>query len=193
MHKDNFGKGEGVTLVLENMIHYVCKIRERWEVVCLARGVSIEDWDNPEGLALLEKWSTLSLADIADRMSISVSTLKRWCKKSEAIRAVLYDREMCEAVEREVYACCFDRVKTVTIKKQVLDKEGNVHELTEIKQVAIPADGRAQRYWLNNRNPNRWRDKVEVSVEAHEGGTLALPVVDLLDGEDAESTPGKPF
>ena len=91
--------------------------------------------------------------------------------------------EMCEAVEKEIYKCCFDRVKTVTCTKQVLDKEGNVHELTETKQVALPADGRAQRYWLNNRNPARWRDKVEVAVEAVEGGTIALPAVELIDGE----------
>ena len=152
----------------------------------MARGVRIEDWETPEGLELLSKWATLSMTEIAKRMGISRATLTRWCEKSKPIRDVLYDKEMCEAVEEQVYACCFDRVKTVTTKKQVLDKMGVVHTLTETKEVALPADGRAQRYWLNNRNPNRWRDKVEVAVEASEGGTLALPVVDLIEREDAD-------
>lgn len=153
----------------------------------MARGVSIEDWDCPEGLELLSKWATLDLTEIAKRIGISRATLGRWCKKNEHIRAVLYDREMCEKVEKEIYKCCFDRVKTVTCTKQVLDKEGNVHELTEVKQVALPADGRAQRYWLNNRNPARWRDKVEVSVEQHEGGTVILPAVELIESEDEDA------
>ena len=152
----------------------------------MARGVSIEDWDCPEGLELLSKWAVLTKAEIATRIGISGATLTRWCKKNERIRAVLYDRKKYEAVEKESYDCCFDRVKTVTSTKQVLDREGNVHELKETKQVVIPADSRMQRYWLNNRNPARWRDKVEVAVEAREGGTIALPVVELIDGEDGD-------
>lgn len=150
----------------------------------MARDAKIEDWETDEGLALLSKWSTMTLKEIADRIGISQSTLKRWCKKSDAIRAVLYDREKCEAVEQAVYDCCFDRIKTVTIKRQVLDSSGTVRELTEVKEVALPADGRAQKYWLNNRNPNRWRDKVEVAVEAREGGTIAIPMVSVLEDED---------
>jgi transcriptional regulator with XRE-family HTH domain len=155
----------------------------------VARGVSIEDWDCPEGLELLRKWAGLDLGEIARRMGITRTTLSRWCKKSDAIRAVLYDREMCEAVEKEVYASCFDRSRTVTYSEQVLDKNGNVQTLTKEKVVVLPADFRAQKYWLNNRNPERWKEKMEVSVDAVSGGMVTLPVAEMIgegggDGKD---------
>ena len=149
----------------------------------MARGVSIEDWDCPEGLELLRQWSGLDLGEIAKRMGITRTTLSRWCKKCDAIRAVLYDRKKCEAVEREVYASCFDRTRVVKLQKQVLDKNGEVKTLIEEKAVVLPADFRAQKYWLNNRNPDRWKEKVEVSVDAVSGGTVELPIAEMLDGQ----------
>ena len=150
----------------------------------MARGVSIEDWDCPEGLELLREWSGLDLGEIAGRMGITRTTLSRWCKNSDAIRAVLYDREKCEAVEREVYASCFDRTRVVELQKQVLDKNGEVKTLIEEKAVVLPADFRAQKYWLNNRNPDRWKEKVEVAVDAVSGAAVAIPVVELLDEDE---------
>ena len=153
----------------------------------MARGVRIEDWDCPEGLALLREWSILSLEEIAKHMGITRTTLSRWCEKSDNIRAVLYDPVKCAKVEKAVYDSCFDRVKEVVIKKQVLDKQGQVVELVERKQIALPADGQSQRYWLKNRNPNRWRDKVEVAFDQNssDSGTVVLPdvVFDEMEGE----------
>ena len=43
------------------------------------------------------------------------------------------------------------------------DGEGNVIRKRVIRE--LPADVRAQRYWLGNRNPRQWRDKVIVQDE----------------------------
>lgn len=147
----------------------------------MARGLSIEYWESPEGLDELRSLAGGTLADIAKAMGISRPTLDRWCRRSDAIRAVLYDREMCEAVEKEVYKSCFDRTRVENLEEQVLDKNGEIKTLIKQKVVVIPADFRAQKYWLNNRNPDRWKDKVEVAVDTSSGGMLTLPVAELVD------------
>lgn len=156
----------------------------------MGRGVSIEDWESAEGLDQLKKWATLDLGEIAKRMGITRTTLSRWCKKSDAIRAVLYDREMCEAVEKEMYKICFERRYVVKQKKQVFDKNGEIKVLEEEKEVVLPADFRAQKYWMNNRNPDRWKDKVEVAVDATSGGMITLPVAELRDPDEDEGADG---
>lgn len=150
----------------------------------MARDTCIEDWTSEEGLEQLREWAVLDLGEIARRMGITRTTLSRWCKKSDAIRAVLYDREMCEAVEKEVYASCFDRSRTVQYTEQVLDKNGQVQTLVKEKVVVLPAEFRAQKYWLNNRNPDRWKDKVEVAVDSVSGAAVAIPAVELLDEDE---------
>lgn len=147
----------------------------------MARGVSIEYWESPEGLDELRAMAGGTLKQIASAMGISRPTLDRWCERSDAIRAVLYDREQCAKVEKEVYASCFDRTRTVKLEEQVLDKNGEIKTLIKEKVVVIPADFRAQKYWLNNRNPDRWKDKVEVAVDTSSGGMLTLPVAELVD------------
>lgn len=159
----------------------------------MGRDARIEDWDCPEGLELLRKWAGMDLESIAANMGITRTTLSRWCKKSDAIRAVLYDRKMCKAVEKEVYANCFDRTKVVPYTEQVMDKNGNVQTLTKEKVVVLPADFRAQKYWLNNRNPERWKEKMEVSVDAVSGGMVELPIAELIDeggGDGKEGSDG---
>lgn len=148
----------------------------------MARGVSIEEYTGGEGLERLRQWATLDLGEIARRIGITRTTLNRWCKKSDIIRSVIYDREKCEAVEKEIYKCCFDRTQVVKLHKQVLDKNGEIKELVEDKVVVLPADFRAQKYWLNNRNPERWRDKIDIGVETAEGGTVTLPLANMIGG-----------
>lgn len=152
----------------------------------MSRGVSMEDWTTPEGLDELRGMADGTIQDIAKAIGISPRTLNRWCERSDAIRDILYDRKRCAMVEKEVYACCFDRTRKVKLRKQVIDKNGEIKELVEEKMVVLPADFRAQKYWLNNRNPDRWKDKVEVAVDATSGGMLTLPVAELVDPGDED-------
>ena len=63
----------------------------------------------------------------------------------------------------------------------MIDKNGNVKELVEEKMVVIPADFRAQKYWLNNRNPDRWKERVELE---HKGmGNVCVELTDQLSEE----------
>lgn len=135
----------------------------------MARGVKLEDWTTPEALEELKSIAKLTLVDIAAYIGVNVSTLRRWRKQSQELDEAIQqkvDVEERKRVQQALYEACFDRkVKTVT-KKQVLDRAGEVHNLIEEKTTVIPADVRAQKFYLTNRHPARWQDKVTVEADA---------------------------
>ena len=49
------------------------------------------------------------------------------------------------------------------ILEEKLDKYGDVHTLK--KDVHIPGDATAQIFWLKNRKPNNWKDRVETDED----------------------------
>lgn len=150
----------------------------------MARGVKIEDWTTPEALAELRSIAKLRLADIADYMGIGLSTLSRWRKQSQELDEAIQqkvDVEERKKVQKALFESCFDRkVKTVT-KKQVLDRAGEVHDLVEEKTTVIPADVRAQRFYLTNRHPARWQEKVTVAQEQEGEVAAFIPVMDRME------------
>ena len=135
----------------------------------MARGVKLEDWTTPEALEELKSIAKLTLVDIAAYIGVNVSTLRRWRKQSQELDEAIQqkvDVEERKRVQQALYEACFDRkVKTVT-KKQVLDRVGEVHDLIEEKTTVIPADVRAQKFYLTNRHPARWQEKVTVEADA---------------------------
>ena len=156
----------------------------------MARGVKLEDWTTPEALEELKSIAKLTLVDIAAYIGVNVSTLRRWRKQSQELDEAIQqkvDVEERKRVQQALYEACFDRkVKTVT-KKQVLDRAGEVHDLIEEKTTVIPADVRAQKFYLTNRHPARWQEKVTVEADA-ETTTIAsfIPVQARMEtpGED---------
>ena len=151
----------------------------------MARGVNIEDWTTPEALDELRKIAKLPLQEIADYIGISESTLRRWRKQSQELDEAIQqkvDIEERKKVQQALYEACFDRkVKTVT-RKQVLDRAGEVHDLVEEKTTVIPADVRAQKYYLNNRYPARRQEKVTVEQDAGAAEVASfIPVMDRME------------
>ena len=151
----------------------------------MARGVNIEDWTTPEALDELRKIAKLPLQEIADYIGISESTLRRWRKQSQELDEAIQqkvDIEERKKVQQALYEACFDRkVKTVT-RKQVLDRAGEVHDLVEEKTTVIPADVRAQKYYLNNRYPARWQEKVTVEQDTGAAEVASfIPVMDRME------------
>ena len=145
----------------------------------MGKRVRIEDWETPEGLALLRSMAKLKLDEIAGIIGIGRTTLRNWCIKSEAINDALrqkIDEETARRVEQAVIESCFDRKVKVKIKKQVLDREGVVHDLEETKEQVIPADTRAQRFVLTNRQPRRWTDKPEPDEDDGAVGAAFIPI-----------------
>lgn len=118
------------------------------EVVTVAKG-KYQRWLEPDGLILLEGWARDGLTDeqIAGKIGISRSTLNDWKAK---------------------YPDISDTLKK---GKEVVDFEVE----NALYQAAIKGNVTAQIYWLNNRKPERWRNK-----QKEENDTAALDKLDNI-------------
>lgn len=110
----------------------------RKERVKVAKG-KYEKWLEPENLLLIEGWAKDGLTDedIAANMGISRSTLNNWKNKYSDISDTLKKGK--DVVDRQVENA---------LLKEALD--GNITAII---------------YWLNNRKPDKWRNKRTVEVE----------------------------
>lgn len=152
----------------------------------MAKG-KYQEWLTEEGMIRLEGWARDGLTDeqLAKNMGISPSTLYEWKNKypeiSEAIRAGkdVPDRK----VENALYQSCFDRtikvMKAFKVKEVYYDGNGKRCEKEHIELAEetypIPANERAQEFWLANRKPEQWsnKEKLELSGNVDFAGVIA--------------------
>ena len=139
----------------------------------MAKG-KYEKWITPEGLTLLEGWARDGLTDeqIAHNMSVSRKTLAEWKKKYSDIGDTLKKGK--EIVDYEVENALLKKALGYKVKEQKLTKDG---ELIEIER-EIPPDTTAQIFWLKNRRPDKWRDKVENVNINEDNKELKINIVD---------------
>lgn len=149
-------------------------------VMFMARFSKYEEWKKnnelESKLLLIEGWSRngLTQQQIAKNLDINVDTLIEYKKKYTDFSDALKKGK--EVVDIEVENALLKRALgyTVTLKEQKLDKDGCIHDL--VKDVHIPADTTAQIFWLKNRKPDKWRDKV-VDTENEEAITNASDIL----------------
>lgn len=150
-----------------------------------------DEWLEKDKLTLLEAWARDGLTDeqIANNIGISRSTLFEWRKKNQDISNALKKGK--EVVDIEVENALYKKAlgynvllkKTFKLKKIEYNNDGKkIKEYEELvdgyDETHIPADTTAQIFWLKNRNPRKWRDKVEVETNKQE-----LSKLDELLGE----------
>ena len=113
--------------------------------------------------------------------------------------ATLRDAARCRRVEDALYrrACGYKvkvkksfKVKSVDYDRDTGKKISEREDLREgFEEVHIPADIRVSAYYLNNRDPVRWREHPAAEEEAF-GGTVDYPPMEALtpprDGEGDE-------
>ena len=125
----------------------------------------LNDWLEKDKLILLEGWARGGLTDeqIAKNMGIAPSTLYEWKKKSKEFSESLKKGK--EIVDFEVENALLKKALgyTITLNKQKVTKDGDVVDITE--EVHVPPDTTAQIFWLKNRKPNTWKDKVETDED----------------------------
>lgn len=125
----------------------------------------INDWLEKDKLILLEGWARDGLTDeqIAKNIGISRASLYEWKKKEVDIFDALKKGK--EIIDFEVENALLKKALgyTITLKEEKLDKDGCVHTLE--KDVHIPPDTTAQIFWLKNRKPNNWKDRVETDED----------------------------
>ena len=133
-------------------------------VAVRAKNKRIAKWEKEENLVLLEGWARdgLSMEQIAHNMGIAKDTLYRWLKISSYISdAIKKGKEVTDyLVENALFNSAL---------------QGNVV---------------AQIFWLKNRKPDRWKDKVEqvIDTEADTAGIVLLAPVLEKNHEPTEES-----
>lgn len=153
-------------------------------------------WLEPDGLMMLAAWTRdgLSYKQIAeDKIGVKYQTLREWINKYKPIAdAVARTRDMVDAeVENELFKRCHGYTapekRAVKIKHVEYDPETGkrCREWEEVQLVTetvhVPADVRAQQFWLANRKNARWAFKPEAPVPEEDGketGVVLLAPVD---------------
>jgi hypothetical protein len=136
----------------------------------------------------------MTLPEMAEALEITEPTLNRWIAELPAVKEALKKgREIADAkVAASLYRRAvggFEQRET----KIVRDAEGNLVGSTETVRV-LPPDPGAISFWLKNRRPDLWRDKIEHDVT----GKLSIEVTkrrrelidQLLDAVLTDVTPG---
>ena len=132
----------------------------------MAKG-KYQKWLEPENLILLQGWARNGLTDeqIAKNMGISRSTLAEWKKKYSDISDTLkkgkdvVDIEVENALLKKALGYSYKE----TTKELSVDKQTGESKLVVTKEVTkhIAPDTAAGIFWLKNRRPDEWRDRVQ--------------------------------
>ncbi len=157
-------------------------------------GSNAAKWLTPEKLTLLRGMACVGKdeREIADCMGVSLGTLQRWKKRYPEISSALAygkdgaDYAVMEALHRKAVGYTTPVKKTYKLKRVEFDPESGKKLLeyeelqTGIDEAHVPADTRAEIFWLQNRCGGEWgQDKQE--GEAESGGVIELPPVMQAD------------
>lgn len=121
----------------------------------------INDWLEKDKLILLEGWARDGLTDeqIAKNIGISRASLYEWKKKEIDISDALKKGK--EIVDFEVENALLKRALGYEYEEETY--ENGI--LTKKVKKQVPPDTTAQIFWLKNRKPNNWKDRVETDED----------------------------
>lgn len=161
-------------------------------MIPIGRKGKFSEWLTDDGLTRIFGWARDGLTEpqIAQNMGISFPTLCDWKNKFPDILNALkrgkepVDTQVENALLKRALGYEYDEVTEETEKIPYRDNgEQKFIERTKIKtkHVTVPPDVTAQIFWLKNRKPKQWRDRVEqaVSIDTED----LSPLVELLKDE----------
>jgi transposase len=143
----------------------------------------------------------VSEEEIAKRLGIAYSTFRDYRDKHSALSSALkkskehYDNEVVEALHKNTLGGVVVLKTPIKVKKTYFENGKKVREEEEIviveREEYVKPDTLAQMYWLNNRQPAKWKAKPvedscgEENTKANELRIVVeKKVVDLTKGED---------
>jgi hypothetical protein len=118
--------------------------------------------------------------EIADFFNISEATVNNW--KLEHPRFLESIRKGKQHADMEIAKSLYDRAKgcTVLTQQAFKVKKGTNNEEVEVVDVmeTYPPDPVCIKYFLNNRRPDRWKDKTEIEHSGDNQEGLQITFVD---------------
>lgn len=162
-----------------------------------------EEWITEDKLTLLRAWARDGMinTEIAKKMDVSEATLYHWKDKYPQIEEAL--RQGKEVVDIFVENALFKKAmgyniqvqKVFKVKEVIYNDNGKRLKETEkvvtaTEEVHVPADTTAQIYWLKNRKPKVWRDRVieDDALDVEEFKRNILNIATLINNPIKERT-----
>ncbi len=120
--------------------------------------------------------------DLARELGVSVTTINAWKKEhKEFSKALKKGKAIADA---EVASKLFHRATGYEHPEDDIRAiNGEIVITPTIKH--YPPDTTAAIFWLKNRRPDVWRDKVENALTGADGGPIQVSVKDMTDAERA--------
>lgn len=107
-------------------------------------------------------------AEVAEIIGVHENTIRNWKKSHQ--KFLWATKEAKEFADSLVEKSLFKRAIGMKYYEEAVTKDGVI----AIQKYA-PPDAQSMKYWLNNRKPKQWRDRVEMVHSVHEEEELALP------------------
>jgi hypothetical protein len=116
------------------------------------------DWEAEEKILLLQGWARNGLTNeqIASNMDIVVSTLWEWRKKSSKISNAL----------------------------KIGKEEADLQVENALHKAALEGNTTAMIFWLKNRKPENWRDKIQQEITTESAVKLVIDNNELSSDTD---------
>lgn len=117
-----------------------------------------KDWEAEEKILLLQGWARNGLTNeqIASNMDIVVSTLWEWRKKSSKISNAL----------------------------KIGKEEADLQVENALHKAALEGNTTAMIFWLKNRKPENWRDKIQQEITTESAVKLVIDNNQLSDTDE---------
>lgn len=151
----------------------------------MAKG-KYQEWLEPEGLLKIEGWARDGLTDeqIADNIGISRSTLNSWKDKYSDISDTLKRGK--EVVDRQVENALLKRALGYEYTETTREYIPGLDEMKTTKKVTkqVAPDTTAQIFWLKNRKPDKWRDKLNRDCSSED----EMEGVEIINDADKETS-----
>ena len=162
-------------------------------MIPIGRKGLFEEWLTEDALKRVEGWARDGLTDqqIFHNMGIGCRTFYEWQEKfpqfAQAIKKgkAPVDFEVENALLKRALGYDIEEIITdieeipIKVKGKDGEAETGIKTKKHIRKVKrhVPADVTAQIFWLKNRRPGRWRDKIETAPE--QGSELLQSLFDL--------------
>lgn len=144
----------------------------------VGRPSKIDEWLTDDGLNQITKWAENGLIgrQISHNMGIGYGTLMEWQRQYPQIQTAIKNGRVVK--DFEVENSLLQRATGYQYEEDTYEQNEN-GELVVVKKVlkSQAPDVAAQIFWLKNRNPKEWRDKVEVQNE--HSGTIKVELGDM--------------
>jgi transposase-like protein len=129
--------------------------------------------------------SGMTDVQLAKLFGVCKATINVWKKKHpEFAEQIRKGRD--EFDSANVEDKLLKRAMGYTYTETTMERDEDTGEMVEVKKVKrhIPPDTAAQRYWLNNRQPERWKNVKHVEADVHQRGEMKINIVNYDDGTD---------